>query len=177
MKKLTIYLIVFLIPFFSYSQSVKKEKFNVIYNNSNKIIELYNLNNKYYVSINQLSYLFKNKTYIINNFNIDFGFASFTFLPYSYFAKVSVNKETKIQQYNLTVLKYNNEVLIPMYSFFYSLDSLNIFKTKIESNQITLEHFPRVANNKNKNTKPAPIGYKIPKSVERPTVDELLKEK
>jgi len=177
MNKKIIYFILFLIPLVCNAQSLKKEKFNVIYNNSNKIIESYNINNKNYISINQLSYLFKNKANIINNYKIDLGFAKFTFLPFSYFAKVEINGETKIQQYNLTILNYNNEIIIPMNSFFYSLDSLNIFKTKIESNQIIIKPFSQVANVKKENSKAMPMGYKIPKSVERPTIDELLKEK
>ncbi|HRT68035.1 MAG TPA: hypothetical protein P5216_04780 [Bacteroidota bacterium] len=90
---------------------------------------------------------------------------------------MEINGETKIQQYNLTILNYNNEIIIPMNSFFYSLDSLNIFKTKIESNQIIIKPFSQVANIKKENSKAMPMGYKIPKSVERPIIDELLKEK
>ncbi|MEN6295233.1 MAG: hypothetical protein ABFD61_03780 [Chloroherpetonaceae bacterium] len=174
MKKTSIYFLIFLIPFLCKSQEIKKEKYKVNLNNNVKIIDLYNISNKQYISINQLSYLFKNKTSKNSSNSIDLGFGRFTFLPSSYFAKVEFNGQTRIQQYNLLVLNYQNEILIPLHSFIYSLDSLNLYNTKIEDNQIFIKSYNKVVNVR-QNVPTAPSGYKIPKSIERPIIQDLLK--
>ena len=176
MNKRAIFFFLLLIPFVCNSQGVQREKYSITINNTNKIIDLYNINNKTYISINQLSYLFKYKEIKKNSYNIDLDFAKFCFLPTSYFAKVQMNNLETIHQYNLTVINFNNEVLIPFQSFFYSLDSLKIYNVRIDNNKITLNLYQKIIE-KQANRSNTPAGYKIPKSIVRPTLEELQKEK
>lgn len=175
MNKRIIYFIFIIIPILSNSQEIKREKYNITINNSNKLFESYNINNKSYIPINQLAYLFNNQN-VIDNYQIDINFGKFTFFPLSFFARVDIKGNEFIQQHNLPVINYNNETLIPLHSFFYSLDSLKIYNVEIDGKKIILSKFQKIAQEKMDTIK-SPAGYKIPKSVERPALEELLKEK
>ena len=176
MNKQALYFFFLLIPLLCNAQGIQIEKYSVTINNTNKIIESYNINNKNYISINQLSYLFKNKEIKKNAYAIDLDFAKFYFLPASYFAKVQRNDIETIYQYNLLVINYNNDILIPLHSFIYSLDSMKIYQVQIEKNKILLNTYPKILEKQAK-TNNTPTGYKIPKSLVRPTLQELQKGK
>lgn len=115
---------------------INQANIDINYHKSNLNIEVISFNGQDYISINQLPKIFiMNKEVVSDEYSLQYRDEKLIFSEFSFFVVYKSNSQMRVAQMSHTATKINDELCIPIISFFKALNSLNLINSQIVANK------------------------------------------